>query len=96
VIRAGASGKATTFYRHDLAKKLNPTLSNDPHDFIQTLGSTTGGLASQRSIARAVQEQLADFLASDGHTIIDPDGSHRLFEVPIPELPETLSVISTP
>jgi hypothetical protein len=34
------------------------------------------------------------FLASDGETIIDPDGAGPLFEVPIvPPLPEELNII---
>jgi hypothetical protein len=52
----------------------------------------TSGLAggAQGSIARAAQEQIAIFLASDSRTINDPDGSCTLFELPIPlRLPET-------
>jgi hypothetical protein len=53
---------------------------------------TASGLAggAQGSIARAAQEQIALFLASDSRTINDPDGSCTLFELPIPlPLPET-------
>ncbi|WP_345353539.1 Ig-like domain-containing protein [Rhodococcus olei] len=97
VVRAGNFAATTTFYRNDLAVARNPALPKDPHDFLnQTLGSTTGGLpgGAQGSIARAAQQQIADFLASDGQTIIDPDGPDTLFEVPIPPpLPETTSFI---
>jgi dienelactone hydrolase len=103
LIRAGDFADTTTFYRHDLAEALNPdpSLLNDPHDFInQTLGSTAGGTASPRTIARAAQHQIAVFIASDGQTIIDPDefidpdGSSTLFEVPILlPLPETTNFI---
>jgi dienelactone hydrolase len=95
LIRAGDFADTTTLYRHDLAEALNPDLPNDPHDFInQTLGSTAGGTASQRTIARAAQQQIVVFLASGGHTIIDPDGADTLFEVPIPlPLPDTTNFI---
>ena len=97
LIRAGDFADTTTFYRHDLAEVRNPALPNDPHDFLnQTLGSTAGGLAGGAvgSIARAAQQQIAIFLASDGQSIIDPDGSDTLFEVPIRlPLPETPSFI---
>ena len=97
LIRAGDFADTTTFYRHDLAEARNPALPNDPHEFLnQTLGSTTGGLAGGAlgSIARAAQQQIAIFLASDGQSIIDPDGSDTLFEVPILlPLPETPSFI---
>jgi dienelactone hydrolase len=95
VIRAGNFEETTTFYRHDLAEARNPTLPNDPHNFLnETLGSTTGGPAAQRTIARAAQQQIVVFLDSDGQTIIDPDGSDTLFDVPIPlPLPETMSFI---
>ncbi|MGQ4601406.1 Ig-like domain-containing protein [Nocardia sp. R6R-6] len=98
VIRAGDFAETTTFYRHDLAVARNPGLPKDPHDFLnQTLGSTAGGLpgGAQGSIARAAQQQIADFLASDGQIITDPDGPDTLFEVPIPlPLPETTSFIA--
>jgi hypothetical protein len=42
------------------------------------------------SVARAAKKQIALFLASNGRTINDPDGSDTLFELPIP-LPETTS-----
>jgi hypothetical protein len=101
LIRAGDFADTTTFYRHDLAEALNPGLLNDPHDFLnQTLGSTTGGIASQRTIARAAQQQIVVFFASDGDTIkdpdefIDPNGSSSLFETPILlPLPETTNFI---
>jgi dienelactone hydrolase len=97
VIRAGGFEETTTFYRHDLAEARNPALPNDPHDFLnQTLGPTAGGLpgGALGSIARAAQQQIAEFFASDDQTIIDPDGADTLFEVPIPlPLPETMSFI---
>ena len=101
VIRAGNFGDTTTFYRHDLAEARNPGLPNDPHNFLnETLGSTAGGTASQRAIARAAQQQIVQFFVSDGQTIIDPDtiidpgGSSMLFETPIAlPLPETTSFI---
>ena len=107
LIRAGDFADTTTFYRHDLAEAINRGLPNDPHDFLnQTLGSVPGNPGATellRVIARSAQQQIAVFLASDGHTIIDPDtvidpaGSSMLFEAPIPlPLSEKTNFISTP
>jgi hypothetical protein len=41
------------------------------------------------SITLAAQKQVAEFFASDGTIVIDPDGPEPLFETPIvPPLPE--------
>ena len=43
---------------------------------------------------RGAREQIAEFFASDGTNIIDPDGAGPLFEVPIEgPLPEELNFI---
>jgi hypothetical protein len=45
-------------------------------------------------IALGAQAQIAEFFASNGTLIIDPDGSMPLFEVQIvPPLPEELNFI---
>jgi hypothetical protein len=45
-------------------------------------------------IGRGAREQIAEFFASDGANVIDPDGAGPLFEVPIEEsLPEELNFI---
>jgi hypothetical protein len=47
-------------------------------------------------IALGAQAQMAEFFASDGTLVIDPDGPGLLFEVPIvvpPPLPEELNFI---
>jgi hypothetical protein len=45
-------------------------------------------------VGAGARQQIAEFFASDGETIIDPDGAGALFEVPIvPPLPEELNFI---
>ncbi len=93
VIRAGGLAGTTTFYRHDLAFAQNPgwpTQLKDPHAFLNATLVGPGGPAAT-AIALAAQQQIADFLASDGETITDPDGPEgALFEVPIDgPLPES-------
>ena len=85
------AGDRATYYRHDLAFAADPALPKDRHNF------TTGFVAAPATaeIARAAQRQTAVFFASAGLEVIDPDGleqpdgTGRLFEVPIvPPLPE--------
>jgi hypothetical protein len=98
LLRAGNLADRATFYRHDLAfadPLRNPTgteVPKDPHtfllDFLPAFFPTLGdvGLGAQR--------QIAEFFAPDGATVIDPDGSGPLFEVPIVgPLPEELNFI---
>ena len=85
IIRAGDLADRWTFYRNDIAFALNPATPKGPHTFLTNVFST--GLAP--TVALAAQAQIATFFASDGATIIDPDGAGPLFEVPIvPPLPE--------
>jgi hypothetical protein len=45
-------------------------------------------------VGAGARQQIAEFFASDGETIIDPDGAGPLFEVPIVgSLPEELNFI---
>jgi hypothetical protein len=45
-------------------------------------------------VGLGAQQQIAEFFASDGATVIDPDGAGPLFEVPIVgPLPEELNFI---
>jgi hypothetical protein len=68
--RAGALKDVTTIYRND----RTPTASTNPH----------GWLLDPRLSGRNLgQQQVVDFLASDGATITDPDGAANVFEVPI-------------
>jgi hypothetical protein len=70
IMRAGHLFKRLTFYRND----KTPTSDSDPHGFLAdpTLAGREGA-----------EQQLATFLASHGQTVIDPDGSGPVFEVPI-------------
>lgn len=70
VVRAGGLLDRMTYYRND----LTPTAGRDPHGFL------ADPTLSGRTMAEA---QLAAFLASDGTTVIDPDGPGPVFEVPI-------------
>ncbi len=90
IIRAGDLADRWTFYRNDIAFGLNPATPKNPHTFLT--GTFAGGLAA--TVAIGAQAQIATFFASDGATIIDPDGAGTLFEVPIvAPLPETTNFI---
>ena len=76
LMRAGQLREVTTLYRND----LTPTAGSDPHGF----------LIDPRITGRQLgQTQVATFLMSGGATIVDPDGSAAVFEVPISD-PATL------
>ena len=94
MLRAGDLAEQTMFYRHDLAFAANPTVvPKDPHIFLYfNYPVLFSPLVS--GIALDTQAQMAEFLASDGTLVIDPDGPLPLFEVPIvPPLPEDLDFI---
>ena len=81
IIRAGALQDRTTAFRNDLAFAADPTFPKNPHTFLTRLpGLAPPGAAA---VAIAAQEQIAVFLASDGATVIDPDGAGPLFETPL-------------
>lgn len=89
IARAGELADRVTYYRNDLAFAANPAVPKNPHGFIAGVGS-----AATAPYAVAAQSQIAVFFASDGATVIDPDGAGPFFETPIvPPLPETLSFI---
>jgi hypothetical protein len=70
IMRAGGLRDVTTFYRNDRAA----TTLTDPHGFLldpRVQGRQQGQL------------QVAEFLATAGTSIIDPDGAGPVFEVPI-------------
>ena len=97
MLRAGDLADRATYYRHDLAfadPARNPTgveVPQDPHGFLYF---NPGFFPAVADIGAGAQQQIAVFLASDGETIIDPDGAGPLFEVPIvPPLPEELNFI---
>ena len=73
IVRAGGLADVTTVYRND----RSPTASTNPHGF----------LLDPRIAGRNLgQMQILEFLASDGRSIIDPDGGAGLFETPVSDL----------
>src|SRR5262245_56830174 len=88
LLRAGALADRATFYRHDLAFAEDPLLPTIPHGFLTTLL-----IPGFRAITRGAQEQIAQFFATDGATVIHPEPA-RFFETPISlPLPEDLNYI---
>jgi hypothetical protein len=104
MLRAGDLADRTTFYRHDLAfhdPVRNPTgaeVPKDPHVFLYFPISFVESpflFPAVADVGLGAQQQIAEFFASDGVTVIDPDGPDGpLFEVPIAGLlPEDLNFI---
>ncbi|HET9208239.1 MAG TPA: Ig-like domain-containing protein [Burkholderiaceae bacterium] len=90
LVRAGGLQDRMVYFRNDLAFAANGATPKNPHTFLTNIAS--GGLAP--TIAVGTQTQIATFFASNGVTVIDPDGAGPLFEVPIAgPLPETLNFI---
>lgn len=97
LIRAGNLADRATYYRHDLAfadPVRNPTgveVPKNPHIFLVFNFAIFPAVGD---VGAGARQQIAEFFASDGETIIDPDGVGSLFEVPIiPPLPEELNFI---
>ncbi len=89
ILRAGALADRATFFRNDLAFAADPTVPKNPHSFLTRIF-----VPSAAAVALGAQRQIATFFATDGATIVDPDGPGALFEVPIvPPLPEELNFI---
>jgi hypothetical protein len=89
LIRAGDFAARTTYFRTDLAYAANPAVGKTGHTFL------TGVAAPATApIAIAAQTQIAVFFATNGATIIDPDGAGPIFETPlVGPLPEVLNFI---
>lgn len=97
LIRAARSQDTTWLYRADTAAQIvgKSNLPAQPHRFLSEPDMFL--TPARTSIAKAAQEQVAEFLASDGRKIVDPDEflappfreSDKLFEVPrvLPDLP---------
>jgi hypothetical protein len=89
IVRAGELQDRTTYFRNDLAYGANNALSKNPHTFLTNIASPAG-----QGYAIGAQIQIAEFFASNGALVIDPDGPAPFFEVPIvPPLPEGLNFI---
>ena len=81
IIRAGGLQDRTTLFRNDLAFAADPTFPKNPHTFLTRLpGLSTPGAGV---VALAAQDQIAQFFASGGAVVVDPDGAGPLFETPI-------------
>jgi hypothetical protein len=103
MFRAGDLADRSTFYRNDLAfndPTRNPTgveVSKDPHAFLlfnPFVAPAVLNFPGVFDITLGAQQQIAEFFASGGALVIDPDGPGPLFEVPIAgPLPEELNFI---
>jgi hypothetical protein len=78
IIRAGGLASQTTLYRNDLAFQANPAVPRNPHGFLTSIANP-----AIAPFALAAQAQIATFFASDGDTVIDPDGPGPIFETPM-------------
>jgi hypothetical protein len=93
IIRAGDLADRATFFRNDLAFAANGAFPKNPHTFLTNIGLFTG-TPSPSSLAVAAQLQIATFFATNGATVIDPDGAGLFFETPIVlPLPEDLNFL---
>jgi len=87
-VQAGLLADRVTLYRHDLfASRLAFT---NPHSFHIR---TDNVAPAMRPVSLLAQEQVAVFFESDGASVIDPDGSGPLFEVPAAPLPQDFGFI---
>jgi dienelactone hydrolase len=87
ILRAGHLAGRATLFRNDLAYALNPAIQKNPHTFLTNLFDAGAPYAA------AAQQQMATFLASDGVTIVDPDGAGPFFETPTSIVPEDTAFI---
>jgi hypothetical protein len=89
ILRAGDLATDATLFRNDLAYAANPAVPKNPHTFLTNIA-----IPAAAPYAVGAQQQIAVFLATNGSTVIDPDGVGLLFEVPanLP-LPETLGYL---
>ncbi|WP_280152523.1 Ig-like domain-containing protein [Piscinibacter sp. XHJ-5] len=89
ILRAGDLADRAVFFRNDLAYAIDPAVGKNPHAFLTNIGNPAAA-----PYAVGAQTQTAAFFATDGTTVIDPDGAGPIFEVPIvPPLPEQLFFI---
>ncbi len=86
IIRAGGLNDRTTLFRNDLAFAADPTFPKNPHTFLTRIPGLTSS-AGAAAAAVAAQDQIAQFFASGGTLVIDPDGAGPLFETPIAGAP---------
>ncbi|MDM0113705.1 Ig-like domain-containing protein [Variovorax sp. J22R133] len=93
ILRAGDLADRAMYFRKDLAfPATGEPVDLNPHTFLTNIGDPAGA-----PFAVAAQTQMALFFASDGATVIDPDGAGPLFEMPIAlPLPEVRNFPTPP
>jgi dienelactone hydrolase len=84
ILRASGLADRTTLFRNDLAIAEHPKMPRNPHGFMANGILIDQGDPFVLAIMRGAQEQIAEFLASDGARVIHPE-PRRFFEVPIAE-----------
>lgn len=88
ILRAGHLASRATLFRNDLAFATVPGYNvKNPHTFLTNISGAGAPFAF------AAQQQMATFLATDGTTTIDPDGSGPYFETPTSMVPEDLAYL---
>lgn len=91
ILRAGDLADRTTLFRNDLARAGNTAFPSNPHTFLTNIAALPG---APGHAALAGQDQIAQFFASGGLTVLDPDGAAPFFETPIQiPLPEDLAYL---
>ena len=94
ILRAGDLIEHLTYYRNDLAFSADPTfVAKNPHTFLTRIVPLAfGGFAPDViAVALEAQAQIAAFFATNGETVVDPDGSGGLlFETPISAIERSL------
>lgn len=89
IIRAGGLKDRTTYFRNDIAFVAVPGVPKNPHTYLTNIA-----IPAAAPLAVGAQSQIAAFFASNGATVIDPDGAGPIFEVPLlGDLPEGLNFI---
>ena len=91
IIRAGHLASRTTLFRNDLAFATVTGYSvTNPHTFLTNVLRDGPAAAA---FAFAAQQQMATFFASDGASVVDPDGTQPYFETPTSLVPEDLGFL---
>jgi hypothetical protein len=89
ILRVGDLADRTLYFRNDLAFAANPATPKNPHTFLTNIA-----VPAVAAFAVGAQQQISMFFATDGGTVIDPDGVGPFFEVPLAGvLPEELNFI---